>query len=47
MNGSLGLDSGDSGVDILRDDITSVHEAASHVLSVSWITLGHHGGWLE
>jgi len=47
LNGSLGLDGGDSGVDILWDDITSVHEAASHVLSVSWITLGHHGGWLE
>ena len=47
LDGSLGLDGGDSGVDILGDDITSVHEAASHVLSVSWITLGHHGGWLE
>jgi len=47
LNSSLGLDGGDSGVDILWDDITSVHEAASHVLSVSWITLGHHGGWLE
>ena len=47
LNGSLGLDGGDSGVDILWDDITSVHEAASHVLSVSWIALGHHGGWLE
>merc|ERR1712072_1544641 len=38
---------GDGGVDILWYDITSVHEAACHVLSVSWITLGHHGGWLE
>ena len=47
LDGSLGLDGGDSGVDILGDDITSVHEAASHVLSVSWIALGHHGGWLE
>jgi len=47
LNGSLGLDGGNSGVDILWDDITSVHEAASHVLSVSWIALGHHGGWLE
>jgi len=47
LDGSLGLDGGDSGVDILWDDITSVHEAASHVLSVSWVTLGHHGGWLE
>jgi len=47
LDGSLGLDGGDSGVDILWDDITSVHEAASHVLSVSWIALGHHSGWLE
>ena len=47
LDGSLGLDGGNSGVDILGDDITSVHEAASHVLSVSWVALGHHGGWLE
>merc|ERR1712151_1136746 len=47
LDGSLGLDGGDGGVDILGDDITSVHEAAGHVLSVSWVTLGHHGGWLE
>jgi len=47
LDGSLGLDGGDSGVDILGDDITSVHEAASHVLSVSGVTLGHHGGGLE
>jgi hypothetical protein len=47
LNGSLGLDGSDGGVDILWDDISSVHKAASHVLSVSWITLGHHGCWLE
>jgi len=47
LNGSLGLNGGDGGVDILRDDITSVHKAASHIFSVSWITLNHHGGWLE
>ena len=47
LDGSLGLDGGDSGVDILGDDITSVHEAASHVLSVARIALGHHGGGLE
>ena len=47
LNGSLGLDGGNSGVDVLWNDITSVHEAASHVLSVSWVALGHHGGWLE
>ena len=47
LDGPLGLDGGNSGVDILRDDISSVHEAASHVLSVPWVTLGHHGGRLE
>jgi len=47
LDGSLGLDGGDSGVDILWDDITSEHEAAGHVLSVSWIALSHHRCWLE
>jgi len=47
LDGSLGLDGGNSGVDVLGDDVTSVHEAASHVLSVSGVTLGHHGGGLE
>lgn len=47
LDGSLGLDGGNGSVDVLWNDITSVHEAASHVLSVSWVTLGHHGGWLE
>jgi len=47
LNGSLGLDGGNSGVDVLGDDISSVHHAASHVLSVSGVTLNHHGGGLE
>jgi len=47
LDGSLGLDGGDGSIDILWDDIASVHKAASHVLSVPWVTLGHHGGWLE
>lgn len=47
LDGSLGLDGGDGSVDILGDDITSVHEAASHVLSVSGVALGHHAGGLE
>jgi len=47
LDGSLGLDGGDGGVDILGDDITSVHEAACHVLSVSWVTFGHHGSRFE
>jgi len=47
LDGPLGLDGGDGGVDILGDDITSVHKAAGHVLSVSGVTLGHHRGGLE
>merc|ERR1719384_210781 len=47
LDGSLGLDGGDSGVDILGDDIPSVHEAAGHVFAVTGIALGHHGGGLE
>ena len=47
LNSSLGLDGGNGGVDVLWYDITSVHKAASHVLSVSWIALSHHGGWFE
>jgi len=47
LDGSLGLDGGDGGVDILGDDITTVHEAAGHVLAVAGIALGHHGGGLE
>merc|ERR1712227_296350 len=47
LDGPLGLDGGNSGVDVLGDDITSVHEAACHVLSVAGVALGHHGGGLE
>jgi hypothetical protein len=47
LNGSLGLDDGDGSSDILGDDVSSVHEAARHVLAVSGITLGHHVGRFE
>jgi hypothetical protein len=47
LNGTLGLDGGNSSVDILGDDITTVHKAASHVLTVTRIALGHHGRGLE
>ena len=47
LDGSLGLDGGNSGVDVLGDDVTSVHEAASHVLTVAGVALGHHGCGLE
>ena len=47
LDGSLGLDGSNGGVNILWYNITSVHEATGHVFSVSWVTFGHHGGWLE
>jgi hypothetical protein len=47
LDGSLGLDGGNGSVDILGDDITSVHHAAGHVLSVSGVTLDHHASGLE
>jgi hypothetical protein len=47
LNGPLGLDGGNSSVDILGDNVSTVHETASHVLSVTRITLGHHAGRLK
>merc|ERR1719446_413535 len=47
LDGTLGLDGSDGGVDVLRDDVTTVHHAARHVLAVTRIALGHHVGRLE
>jgi hypothetical protein len=47
LNGPLGLDGGNGSIDILGHDISTVHEAAGHVLSMTRITLGHHTGGLE
>merc|ERR1711981_1095279 len=47
LDGSLGLDGGNGGVDVLGDNVTSVHHTAGHVPSVSGVALGHHGGGLE
>mmetsp|Transcript_6113 Transcript_6113/g.9345 ORF Transcript_6113/g.9345 Transcript_6113/m.9345 type:complete len:241 (+) Transcript_6113:47-769(+) len=47
LNGTLGLDGGHSSVDILGNDVSTVHEAASHVLSVSRIAFGHHTSGLK
>jgi len=44
LNGTLGLDCGHSSVDILGNDVSTVHEAAGHVLSVPRIALSHHTG---
>merc|ERR1711871_814289 len=47
LDGALGLDGGDGGVHVLGDDVTAVHQAASHVLAVAGVTLGHHRRGLE
>jgi len=47
LDGSLGLDGGDGGVDVFGDDISSIEHGASHVFSVSGVTFGHHGGGFE
>jgi len=47
LDGSLGFDGRDGGVDILWHNITSVEQAARHVFSVSWIAFDHLVGWLE
>jgi len=47
LDGSLGLDGGDGGVDILGDDVTSVKHGAGHVFTVSWVAFGHHRGGFE
>jgi len=47
LDGSLGLDGGNSSIDILGDDITSVHHTAGHVFTVSGVTLNHHGSGFE
>jgi len=47
LDGPLGLDGGNSSVDVLGDDITSVHQTAGHVLTVTRVALDHHAGGLE
>ena len=47
LNGSLGLNGGNGSIDVLGDDVSSVHHGASHILSVTGVALGHHVGGLE
>jgi len=47
LDGTLGFDGCDGGIDILWHNITTVHQNARHVLTVAWVTLNHHVGWLE
>jgi len=41
LDGTLGLEGGDSRVDVLGDDVTSVQQAGGHVLAIARITLNH------
>jgi len=41
LNGSLGLESGNCSVDIVGDNIATVQQASSHILSVAGIALHH------
>jgi len=47
LNGALGLDGGNGGVDVLGDDITTVKHAAGHVFAVARVTLDHLVGRFE
>ena len=47
LDGSLGLDGGNGSIDVLGDNISSVHHGAGHVFSVPGVALGHHVGRLE
>ena len=47
LDGPLGLDGGDGGVDVLGDDVNTVQHAAVHVLAVTGIALHHLVGGLE
>eukprot|EP00043_Microstomoeca_roanoka_P004837 m.52137 g.52137 ORF g.52137 m.52137 type:complete len:469 (-) comp12680_c0_seq1:98-1504(-) len=47
LDGALGLDGGNGGIDVLGDDITTVEDAAGHVLAVTRIALDHLVGGLK
>merc|ERR1712224_701540 len=47
LNGTFGLDSCHGCIHILGDHITTVHHAASHVLTMAWVAFSHHGRWLK
>lgn len=47
LNGLLGLDGGNSSLDILVDNVTSVQQTVGHVLTFSEVTLDHLVAGLE
>jgi len=44
LDGSFGFNGGNRSVNILGDNISSVHHGTSHIFSVSGITFGHSIG---
>jgi hypothetical protein len=42
LDGSLGLDGSNGSIDVLGDDVSSVHHRAGHVFTMSGVALGHH-----
>ena len=47
LDSTLSLDNGDGSVNVLGNDVTTVHHAACHVLTLTWVALNHHVGRLE
>jgi len=47
LDSALGLDGGNSSINILGHNITPVEEAASHVFAMAWITFDHLIGRLK
>jgi hypothetical protein len=41
LDGTLGLESSDSTVNVVGHDVTTVQQASSHVFAVAWIALDH------
>lgn len=41
LNGSFGLDGGDSGVGVTGDDVTSVEQSTRHVFALTGVTFDH------
>jgi hypothetical protein len=44
LDGAFVFNGRDDGVDILGDNISTVHQTASHVFAVTRVALGHHVG---
>ena len=41
LDGALGFDGGDGGIDVLGHDVTTIQHAAGHVLAVTRVALHH------